>query len=137
MLKKLLAKKTKGVKKVGKAELKVTVIIIFYAFFGVMGLASNTYLSLNIPFQNSIIQYVICESSGFATDCLQVLDAKTNRTVSALLSTAFISLLLWPVVIIIFTIDPKLYKINCKIRKKTTVSSTNTDSSVKTNSSSV
>ena len=64
MLKKILSKSNKDIKRVGKAELKVMVIIIFYAFFGVMGLVSFTYLDQNIPFQESVGAYVFCESSG-------------------------------------------------------------------------
>ena len=135
MLKKVLAKSTKDIKRVGKAELKVTVIIVFYAFFGMMGLASTVYLNQNIAFQNSVVAYIICESSGFAPDCLDVLDIRTNEVVSALLSTAFCSLLLWPVIIIIFTIEPKLYRVKCKRSSiKTDSSSSNTNSSKTTSS---
>ncbi len=126
---------SKDVKRIGKAKLKVTVIIVFYAFFGCMGLASTVYLNQNVAFQNSVFGYIVCESSGFASNCLDVLDIRTNQVVSALLSTAFCSLLLWPVVIIIFTIDPKLYKVKCMLSCiKTAESSTNTNSNT-TNSS--
>ena len=134
MLKKMLAKK--DVRSVGKAEFKVMVIIIFYAFFGIMGLASTVYLNQNVAFKNSVAAHIDCEIRGMP-DCLQVVDAKTNRIVSALLSTAFSSLLLWPVIIIIFTIDPERYKMKYKLgRKKTaTGSSVQTTSSTKTDSS--
>ena len=132
MLKKLLTKSDVG--KVGKAELKISIIIIFYLFFGVMGLASSTYLNASLDFINSIFGYIFCESSGLASNCLEILDVTTNDVVRTLLSIALASLLLWPVVIVISSIEPKLYR--DKMKKFKFGSSSNAESSTNNTDSS-
>ena len=115
---------------IGKAELKITINIIFYTLNGVTGQAATTYLNQNIGYQNSIIAYIDCESSSLIPNCLQVLDATTMDVVRVLLSSAFVSLLLWPAAIIMLTIDPKLYLAKLKsFRSTTTASSGNASSS--------
>ena len=60
ILKKMLARKKVG--NVGKAEIKIAAIIIYYILIGVMGLAAFTYF-MNYQ-TDAFSQYIVCQSSG-------------------------------------------------------------------------
>ena len=62
-MKKLLARKK--VRNVGKAEIKITAIVIYYTIVGVMSLANDTYFGEYTyePF----IEYIACQSTGMAS----------------------------------------------------------------------
>ena len=59
-MKKILARKKVG--NVGKAEIKITAIIIYSVLLGVMGLATITYFERYNT--DAISQYIVCQSSG-------------------------------------------------------------------------
>ena len=126
----MLFKETVRANGIGKAELKITANIVFYTMNGVTGQAATTYLNQNIGYQESIVAYINCESSGLIPNCLEVLDVTTMTIVRLLLSSAFVSLLLWPVAIFFLTIDPKLYLAKIKSSRSTQMpNSPNTSSS--------
>ena len=109
MLKKLLAKKRMG--KVGSAEFKIIFILVYFAIFALNGAAAFTYLNENIGLRNSIFAYIGCETSGFAPiNCFDLLDTRSRDTAASLLSVSIISLILFPVVVLIFMFNPRLFK---------------------------
>ena len=108
MLKKLLAKKKVG--QVHMAECKILFVILYFAIFAVMGLGSFTYFTQNTTYLRSIFAYINCETSGFSPmNCFEeVLDTRSGNIVRVLLGTSICTLSLWPVMILIFTFNPKI-----------------------------
>ena len=103
VLKKLLARKKVG--NVGKAEIKITAIIIYYVLVGVMGLAAYTYfMRFNT---DAISQYIVCQSSG-KESCQEEFSISKNDTFFMAAPIVMISLI--PVVAILFSCDPKAFK---------------------------
>lgn len=113
VLKKLLAKKQVG--HVGKAELKIMVILLYFTIFGAMGAGANTYINIVEGFQDSTRNYIFCESIGTVTnfDCRELLDPDMTIVIH-LLTTGLMALLLWPVVILIFSLNLKDSYLICK-----------------------
>lgn len=101
--------------KIGKAQLKITTIVVYYTILGVVGLASYTYYDVGESYQRRIAEYVLCESSG-VSNC-ELVELGVEATFLSTLILSMISFL--PVVSIIFTFDPKAYKKNAtKSRNK-------------------
>ena len=98
MLKRLLAKSKVG--KVGKAQLKLTAIIIYYTLFGVMGLVTFTYFEANTDYRDSITEYILCES-GALPDC--ALDFGTIDVVTVLSVIVVVTISLLPVLALLFS----------------------------------
>lgn len=97
--------------RVGKAQLKILMVIIYFSIFAVMGLGSYAYFTQNTAYLASIFAYIGCESSGFAPiDCFtEVLDTRSRAIVGYLLSISTCTLVLWPLVVIMFTVDLKVW----------------------------
>ena len=109
VLKKLLAKKRMG--KVGSAEFKIIFILVYFAIFALNGAVAFTYLNENIGLRNSIFAYIGYETSGFAPiNCFDLLDTRSRETAASLLSVSIISLILFPVVVLIFIFNPRPFK---------------------------
>ena len=92
-----------GVSKVWKAQLKISVIIIYYTLIGVLGLATYTYSRRNGIDQESLTEYLLCESGG-QSDC--VLDSG-NGILEALGTTFVVTISFLPVLAILFSCDPQ------------------------------
>ena len=105
MIKKLLTgKKAKG--GVGKAQIKITVIIIAYIILGVISLVAFTYYEVKAAVNTKGIgDYLICHSTGYSEDCQ--LDIVTLNNVEVLSIVVIILLPLLPIIAIIFSVDPK------------------------------
>ena len=102
-MKKLLARKKVG--NVGKAEIKIAAIIIYYIIVGVMGLAAYTYFA---PFNaDAISQYIVCQSSG-KESCQEEFSISKNDIFFRAAPIVMLSLL--PVVAILFSCDSKAFK---------------------------
>ena len=108
ILKKLLARKKVG--NVGKAEIKITAIIIYYVLIGVMGLATTTYFERYNT--DAISQYIVCQSSGMES-CQEVLHIRSNDEIFAV-AASIVVLSFLPVVVILFNCDPKAFKTKFK-----------------------
>ena len=102
-LKKVLAKKKGG--RAGKAQLKISAIIIYYIFLGVTGLVAFTYYEASESQRVMVAEHIICESSG-TLDCELSFDIGV-RTLSVLVIMALSFL---PVMVILFSCDPKVFK---------------------------
>ena len=101
VLKKLLARKKVG--NVGKAEIKITAIIIYYVLVGVMGLV-NFIMRFNT---DAISQYIVCQSSG-KESCQEEFNISKNDILIMAAPAVMVSLI--PVVAILFSCDPKAFK---------------------------
>lgn len=102
VLEKLLRKKKPS--HVGRAEVKMMLLITFVVISAGVGLSVHTYYASNTSMKKDIAQFILCESSGtldctldsFATDILPVLHTLHN-TILALL----------PVMILLINWDAK------------------------------
>ena len=128
MIKKIQNNRKMQPMRVGKAQLKILMVIIYFSIFAVMGLGSYAYFTQNTGYLNSIFAYIGCESSGFAPiDCFaEVLDTRSRDIVGYLLSISTCTLVLWPVVVIVFTINFKVWPSRIKFAATVSRSSTNT-----------
>lgn len=124
VVKKMLAKQPMG--QVGQAQFKILFVILYFAIFAVMGLVSNAYFTQNITYLASIFAYIGCETSGFSRiDCFEeVLDTRSRDIVGPLLSISTCTLVLWPVMIIILTINPKHWMRSSKLAGSRTIKKT-------------
>ena len=96
----MFSKKRKS--KVGTAQLKITVILIYYTVVGVMGLTTSTVSFTSYAATTDIAEYVACESRGMA-DCTY--DSPLLSSTLALVVVVLISFL--PVVAIVFSCSPR------------------------------
>ena len=103
MLKKIVARKKVG--KVGMAEIKIMLIIMYYIVVGVMGLISFTYHEVKtISNRERLEELILCESRG-NKKCvvnLVTIDNIRNLSVVVVVMVAFL-----PIVAILFTFNPK------------------------------
>ena len=90
----------------GKAQLKILALVVYYTFTGVVGLATYTYFFTGTTYLELIAEYVLCESGGSA-DCMF---DETSRVVSFLTSAVIITIALIPLTTILFSCDPKAFK---------------------------
>ena len=100
VLKKLLARKKVG--NVGKAEIKITAIIIYYVLVGVIGLVD--FMRFNA---DAISQYIVCQSSG-KESCQEEFNISKNDIF--FMATPIVMVSLIPVVAILISCDPKAFK---------------------------
>lgn len=105
MLKKLLARKKVG--KAAKAQLKITGIIIYYTFVGVMGLVTFTYYEASYAHRESVAEYILCESGGLSSDCVfdVGIDVVFVLSVFVIILVSFL-----PVMTLLFSCDPNAFK---------------------------
>ena len=126
MLKKLKAGKKVG--KVGKAQIKISFIIIYYVLLGVLGLVTLTYIEVKSSLIGiaAVADFLVCESLG-GSNCY--LDKELIAVFESLGITVKILLMMIPVVVLIFVVDIQAIKnLLCKKRL-------DRSSSVKTKSS--
>ena len=101
----MLAKKK--VEHVGKAQLKITAIVLYYTIAGVIGLVSYTYFEANNSYQQSLAEYILCESAGVSAGCV----SQTVTTIIGGLSAAIIIVLsLLPIIAVLFNFDLNAFK---------------------------
>ena len=107
MLKKILKGKKVQVLMVGKAQLKIACMIIYYTLVGVMGLVIFTFnIEANIANQDIHRDYILCESGG-RSDC--VLDLGINSDVNSAITTIiYVMLSFLPVLAIFFSFNPQI-----------------------------
>ena len=106
MLKKLLSGKKAG--NVGKAEVKMALVIFYYIVIGAMSLVTFTYIEIKGKAnRDSVAELIICESMG-NRDCDADLKELDALDVLASLSITLVALL--PIVIVLFSIDTKMIK---------------------------
>ena len=84
---------------VGKAEIKITAIVIYYTIVGVMSLANDTYFGEYTyePF----IEYIACQSTGMAS-CQEELHTLNEVYIVA---AVIVMVSFLPVVVILFSCD--------------------------------
>ena len=129
MLKKLIAGKKVG--KVGKAEVKMAVIVSYYIIVGVVSLYAFTFFEVKAKAnRESLAELLLCESVG-NLDCgdinLDSIDSLNVQAVAVIVMIAF-----FPVVALLFSFDTKIVR---KVRGSMTISrrsSTKTSSIRKT-----
>ena len=103
----MLARKKVG--NVGKAEIKITAIIIYYLLVGVMGLVTFTYFRRYNS--DAFLQYIVCQSNG-KESCQEESRISNNEIFAVGASIVVISFL--PVVVILFNCDPQAFKTKFK-----------------------
>lgn len=119
VLKKLVARKKIG--KVGKAQIKISIILIYYTVLGVVGLVSLTYFEVKIFNSEGLREFFLCESLG-NPDCF--LDVAPIKNIKALSVSVIVMLSFLPVIVLIFSFDYQACKKKLKsVRKSKTVSS--------------
>lgn len=105
---------------VGKAEIKITVLIIYVTLTGVMGLVTFTRLVLTYDaYGEKLAEYILCLTVG-RSDC--TLDQTPFNVVTTLVTTFFVMLSFTPVVVIFFICDPKAFRKKFKAWKSTVTS---------------
>ena len=96
--------------KIGKSELKISILTIYYTVVGIMGLVSYTILSASDIHRDGIIDYIVCESRG-PSDCT----LQNFGVINEMATTAAIAMIFFiPVVAILFNCKPEA----CKCTKK-------------------
>lgn len=109
MLKKMLT--GREVTNVGKAEIKITVLFIYYTLLGVMGLVAYTYL-ITDTFGQDIAEFIVCESTGTLTNGQK--DLGTFKTLLTLVTVNIVMVSFIPVlVVLIFSCEVQVFKRNC------------------------
>ena len=123
VLKKLLSGKKVG--NVGKAEVKMALVIFYYVVVGAMSLVTFTYIEVKGKAnRDSLTELILCESMG-NRDCDADLQHLDDLNVLASLSITLVAIL--PIVIVLFSIDTKQIKEKRKSlisRRSSTKSST-------------
>lgn len=110
MIKKLLAKKRKV--KFATAQLKVTVILVYYTILGVMGLTTSTvsFTSYARTANANIVEYLECESTGVMTESTGMMaDCTFDSPLLSSTLTVVVSVMIsfLPVVAIVFSCNPR------------------------------
>lgn len=106
MLKKLIARKK--VAKIGKAQVKIAFITVYYILIGVMGMVTFTYYRASRTHQEVITEYILCEISGMP-DC--ILNLGVTADIFYALTTIVVLLVsLLPVMAILFSCNPQACK---------------------------
>ena len=103
MLKKLLSRKKVG--KAGKAEIKISFILIYYVVIGVLGLVTLTYLEAESAI-SELANFFICEGLHLA-NCSKHLDINAFEELSIVI---IVMLSLLPVVALIFSCNIQTIK---------------------------
>ncbi len=103
VLKKLVAGKKVG--KVGKAEIKMAVIVLYYIVVGVLSLITFTYFEVKAKAnRESLFELFLCESMG-NLDC--DIDLESIDTFDVLAVLVIVMVALFPVIAVLFSFDPK------------------------------
>ena len=96
----------KKVSRVGKAEVKIMIVFIYYTLVGVSGLISSTYAQYS-DVGSRIQELFICESTG-DRDCSDI-DLDTFQRLGTLSVVNIIILYFSPVIAVLISINPKSY----------------------------
>ena len=107
VLKKLI--KGKKVSRVGRAEVKMTVIVSYYIIAGVLSLYTFTYFEVKAKAnREGLAELFLCESKG-SSDCESIdidsVDILNIQAVVVIVMVAF-----FPVVALFFSYDTKTYR---------------------------
>ena len=114
VLKKLLTGKKIG--NVGKAEVKIGMIIFYYVTTGVMSLVAFTYFEIKAKANRSnLITLFLCESTG-NMEC--DINLTNFDSLNILATVVIIMVAFFPVVIVLFSWDPQATKTSLLKRKK-------------------
>ncbi len=123
VLKKLIA--GKKVSKVGRAEVKMAVIVSYYIIVGVLCLYTFTYFEVKAKAnRDGLAELFLCESNG-NSDCGDIdIDSVNILNVQAV--AAIVMIAFFPVVALLFSYDTKTYR---KIRGSLKISRRSTKTS--------
>jgi hypothetical protein len=88
---------------IGKAELKISAIVVYYTLVAVMAMISFTYHITNGVFLKNITSYILCESRGQSAGC--TLDLFNGEIFNGLSATSIVMVSFLPVVAILFNCD--------------------------------
>ena len=106
MLKKLLAGKKVG--NVGKAEVKMSIVVFYYVVVGAMSLVTFTYIEVVGKANRDLItELFLCEAMG-NDNCDINLNRLDALDVLAALSINMVAIL--PIIVVIFSIDTEAVK---------------------------
>ena len=123
MLKKLLAGKKVG--NVGKAEVKMGMVVFYYVVVGAMSLVTFTYIEVvGKEYSDTFTELILCEAMGNG-NCDVNLTRLDTLDVLAALSINMVAIL--PIIVVIFSIDTEAVK-----KKKRSLSLISRRSSTKT-----
>ena len=102
----------KKVSRVGKAEVKIMIVFIYYTLVGTIGLISSTYAGYS-NVGDSLQELFICESSG-NQDCSNI-DSDIYHHLGILSVINILILNFSPVVALLISINPKACKKNLRV----------------------
>ena len=102
VLMKVLLGKEMG--KVGKGQLKITILIIHQILHGTLGIVGSVYVDRNDNFQEDLEDFLSCESMGAPSNCEQDI-ISTGEVASDLFTASQVILNLVPVLILIINYD--------------------------------
>lgn len=111
----LVLKKNAELVIAAKAELKISIILIYYIVVGVMGLVGLTYSMNNREqIEEDIAEFLICSlSGGLFANCEQFLSGPLS-TIHILTDITLIMVSFLPVVLLLFSINLKSCR-NCPL----------------------
>ncbi len=102
MIKEIIA--GKKISRVGKADIKIMIVFIYYTLVGAMGLMSSTYAGFgNVG--DTLQELIICESTG-NRECNNI-NLDTYHSLRMLSVVNIVTLFLSPVVAILISFNPK------------------------------
>ena len=105
VLKKLIAGRKVG--RLGKAQVKMAVVVLYYTIVGSMSLISFTYFEVKSKAsRDSLESLFLCESTG-DLDCTDI-SLESITTLNALAVMVIVLVAFLPVVAVVFSFDPKI-----------------------------
>lgn len=105
-MKKLLAGKKVG--NVGKAEVKMAMVVFYYVVIGAVSLVTFTYVEVKGKAnRDTLAKLILCEGMG-NLDCDVNLERLDTLDVLSALSISMVALL--PIVVVVFNIDTEAIK---------------------------
>lgn len=117
VLKKLLARKKTG--NVGKAQIKITAVIMYYTLQGVTGLVTLAYFIANRSDagQSTLAEYITCGNKGLP-DCALIFGSTDAVHIFAVISTVMLSFV--PLLALLFNCDLQSWRRKGRGRSTTT-----------------
>lgn len=107
-LQEFVLKKLHPRNKARKAQIKITVIAVYYILYGIAGLVGYTYFGVNVTRLDNRMDYITCESHGTPNNC--TLDASVLNIKDGFSVISSLMLTLMPMVALFFSFSPQACK---------------------------
>lgn len=104
VIKKLVARTGKGTSNVGKAEIKIIVVILYFTLMGIMGLMSISFYEFS-NIKEHLVESFLCENGSQECNNQKLATFNTFAVLSVVATSLFTFA---PVVAVLFSLDLKL-----------------------------